>query len=473
MRTGTTATASAGWSADVPGETSGAVARSFRNLLGGEAVNKGARFMAAALLARALTPHGFGAFNVAIAGAGIATAATGLGLGEVGGRDAAITPSRSSWIAGRVLTARLIAILSVVFTGLVVTALIAPSKLAVIAAAGAVAIGTASSADWLGRAQQRTRGVAAASAIGGVVAAICGVLVLELGGSNVEALIGFAAAEFVTSLLCWRAVWRSGPPRIGWSGVRPLLQRSWPIAISSVVIYSYYANLDTIILSASHGTVQAGIYSGAYRVFLVVNAVAIFVAYANFPTLSRASTEPGNTSATHTLHSNIVYLFSLGAAVAGIAVLIGGDLLDVMFGHRFHAAGHTFGLLCVGTMWYLIGYPLGYSLIASDRNRRFLSGAAIAGVLSIGLDLALIPSLGMTGAGLANATCFAAGAAVWMIGYGRWDRSLSTVLVGLLACTIAVVSALEVDAVRIPLGGMVLFAGLATAGVYRVRSRPA
>src|SRR5207245_1013966 len=76
---------------------------SFRNLLRGELVNKGARFVAAALLARALSPHEYGTFNVAIAAAGIATSATGLGLGEVGGRDAAISPSQSAWLAGRVL----------------------------------------------------------------------------------------------------------------------------------------------------------------------------------------------------------------------------------------------------------------------------------------------------------------------------------------------------------------------------------
>ncbi len=452
-----------------PDRTSRSVARSFRNLLRGEVVNKGARFVAAAVLARALTPHEFGAFNVAIAAAGIATATTGLGLGEIGGRDAAIHPSRSAWLAGRILTARWIAIVLLVIAVVVVGAIGWPSQIVVIMATGAVAIGTASSGDWLGRALQRTGGVAKASAIGGLTAALVSVIILELGGSYVTALCGFAAAEFVSSLLCWRAVRHIGAPRLGLIGVRPLLHRAWPIGISSIVIYSYYANLDTIILSAYHGTATAGIYSAAYRVFLACNTVAIFAAYSNFPTLSRASTDPDDMSAVRTLQRSIVYLFAFGALVVGVAVLAGGDLLALMFGEQFRIAGPTFAVLCIGTLWYLIGYPLGYSLIARGQNRRFLAGAAVAGILSVSLDLVLIPPFGMVGAGIANAVCFAAGASVWILGYGRLDRSLSLILVGLCACSGAVAAAVTVPVLNVVLGTGTMLTGVATVFLYRRR----
>jgi hypothetical protein len=81
-----------------------------------------------------------------------------------------------------VLAARWIAILPVVLSGVIIGAIVWPDKLVVIALTGAVAIGTVSSGDWLGRALQRTRGVARASALGGVTAAALSLLVLELGG---------------------------------------------------------------------------------------------------------------------------------------------------------------------------------------------------------------------------------------------------------------------------------------------------
>jgi O-antigen/teichoic acid export membrane protein len=238
-----------------------------------------------------------------------------------------------------------------------------------------------------------------------------------------------------------------------------------------LVVYSYYANLDTIILSASHGAAVAGIYSAAYRVFLVFNAVAIFVAYSNFPALSRASVDPRDASATRTLHNNVVYLFAFGAVTLGVAVLAGGPLLGAMFGHPFRAADNTFAILCIGTLWYLIGYPLGYSLIASDRNRRFLAGAAVAGSLSVSLDLILIPPFGMVGAGIANAVCFAGGATAWIIGYGRLDRDLAAVLVGACACSTAAAVAVAAPSSRFPIGISTVTFGVAAAAAYRLRDR--
>ena len=95
---------------------------------------------------------------------------------------------------------------------------------------GAVAIGTVSSGDWLGRALQRTGGVALASALGGISAAIVSAIVLEVNGSYVAALAGFAGAEFVASLLCWRAVRVVGRPKLGISGTGGLVRRAWPMA---------------------------------------------------------------------------------------------------------------------------------------------------------------------------------------------------------------------------------------------------
>jgi O-antigen/teichoic acid export membrane protein len=447
----------------------GNVGRSFRDLLRGEAANKGARFVAAAILARALTPRGYGAFNVCIAAAGIATASASLGLGEIGGREAAIRPSRSSWLAGRVLTARWITIALLLLAAMAVGAVGWPGELAVIAVTGAVAIGAVSSGDWLARALQRTRGVAGASAIGGLSAAALSLLVLALGGSFLAALAAFAAVEFVTSALCWRAVRHTGAPQLGVDGLGELLRRAWPIAISSIVVYSYYTNLDTIILSAFHGTATGGIYSAAYRVFLVFNVVAIFAAYANFPTLSRASVDTGDTSARRTLHSNIIYLFAFGAVVVGVVVLAGGDMLALMFGPAFRRAGNTFAVLCIGTLWYLVGYPLGYSLIAADRNRRFLAGAAVAGALSVSLDLILIPPYGMIGAAIANAVCFAAGGAVWIVGYGSLDRALGAVVVGTCTCSAAAALAVAEPALQIVLGSGTIVVGIGAVAAHLVR----
>src|SRR3954454_18088778 len=74
--------------------------RYFSALLAGELVNKLARFLAALLLARALTAHEFGIFNVGIAFAGILYTATTLGLTEIAGRRVAIAPEEAPTVSG-------------------------------------------------------------------------------------------------------------------------------------------------------------------------------------------------------------------------------------------------------------------------------------------------------------------------------------------------------------------------------------
>ena len=128
-------------------------------------------------------------------------------------------------------------------------------------------------------------------------------------------------------------------------------------------------------------------------------------------------------------------------------------------------------MLCVATLWYLLGYPLGYSLIARGHARRFLAGAAVAGILSITLDLALIPSYGMIGAAIANAVCFGAGSMVWVAGYGQVDRSVAIVLAAVAASSVAVVLALTISYLKIPLGAALLATGIATFPVYHLRGR--
>lgn len=463
--------------AELQERTSRSVAHAFRNLAAGEALNKGARFLSAAILARTLDARGFGSFNVGVAVAGIATAATGLGAGEVAGRQAAIDPTRSARLAGRVLAVRAVAIVPLVLVAILVSAIVAPARLPVVAAVGLFATGTASSADWLGRALQRTAGVGAAAGLGGVVALCAAGIVLVVHGSYVAALAGFALAEFVTSVLCWRAVRDIGRPRPSLSGSLPLLRRSWPVGISSLVVYSYYANLDTLILSATHGPDKAGIYSGAYRVFLLFNTVALFGAYANFPTLSRASADPNDKAAGRVLHRSLVYLFAYGGLVTGGTLIWGGQLLGLLFGPGFQSAGPTLVLLCVGVGWYVVGYPLGYNLIARDQNRLFMTGAVVAGILSVGLDLLLIPPYGMVGAGAANAVAFAGASLAWTGAYGSRDGALLLVLVGLGLLSIIAILGLTFNSLAVPAGVVIGGLSVAIVVVYKAQqqlhSRPA
>jgi O-antigen/teichoic acid export membrane protein len=181
--------------------------------------------------------------------------------------------------------------------------------------------------------------------------------------------------------------------------------------VSSIIVYSYYLNVDTILLAAFRGDADAGLYSAPYRLFLAVNVVAIFAAYALMPAARRvASGLSAEVPWRQVAHALAAY----GLLVLAAAEAVGGAVIETIFGPEFTGLGDVLVLLCAGMPWYTLAYPLGYSTIADDDRRTYLYGAAVAGIVETVGSLSLIPVFGMTGAAAATAVSLVAGSVVWI-----------------------------------------------------------
>jgi O-antigen/teichoic acid export membrane protein len=400
-------------------------------LLGGELINKLLRFVALVLLARALSPSDFGVVNVGIAISGIALVASSMGLPDLGAREVAVAPERVGWLAGHVAVARTLVLGVVSVIGIALATFIWPGHTTLLLVAALMAIFMAVSSEWLARGLEQMSLAARAKVAGGCAVLAGSIAVAALAGTATAALGVFAIGELVATVFLWANLRRSTQVEFGLGGMRAMLRRAAPLALSSIAIYSYYANLDTIILAASQSNREAGLYSAAYRVFLVLNLVGVFAAYAMLPTLARLSDANGEADADRLVGSAIAGLASYGLVTLGIVELVGGDALAALFGPSFRAASGAFVLLAAGVAWYSVGYPAGYSLIARGENARFLRGAATASILCIGLDFALIPLIGMAGAGLATMLAFAAGAIVWLSSRGLLGQTAIPILLAL------------------------------------------
>ena len=396
------------------GAVAGGLRRSFLALLLGDFAAKFLRFLAAIALARALTLESFGLVNTAIAVSGVAAVLTTIGLADVGARDVAVAPQATRAVASRVVAIRLIAAAAVLAVSVVVALVVDPEYLGLVLAGGAMALGMSASADWVLRGLERMRRLAVAWVAGAATVAAGSLTVALTGGGAVLALSVFAAGEAVLAAATWAAVGRSGWPRPTLHGARAMIRRSWPVGAASVIVYSYYANVDTIILAATRSAAEAGLYSAPYRIFLVFNAVAVFAAYSVFPALSRASKAGRESEGRHLLTTILELLLCYGLLVVGCVHLFGAEALGLLFGSRFESMEATFALLSLAVAWYSVGYPAGYSLIAAGKNKQFLAGAATAGGVNLALNLVLIPAYGPIGAGVATVVAFAAASVVWL-----------------------------------------------------------
>jgi O-antigen/teichoic acid export membrane protein len=397
-----------------PGVLAAGLRRSFVALLAGDLAAKLLRFLAAVVLARALTLESFGLVNTAIAVSGVAAVLTTVGLADVGARDVAVAPAGTRAVASRVVTVRLIGA-GVVLVAAVAAALLAdPDYLGLVLAGGAMALAMAASADWVLRGLERMPRLAVCWVAGAATVAAGSLAVALADGGAAVALSAFAAGEVVLAATTWVAVGRSGWPRPTLDGAGAMIRRAWPVGAASVIVYAYYANVDTIILAATRSPAEAGLYSAPYRIFLMLNVVAIFAAYAAFPALSRAGHAEREPEARALLTTILELLLCYGLLVVGCVHLLGAEALGLLFGARFESMEATFALLSLAVAWYAVGYPAGYSLIAAGENKRFLAGAATAGGLNLALNLVLIPAHGPIGAAVATVVGFAAASVVWL-----------------------------------------------------------
>jgi O-antigen/teichoic acid export membrane protein len=385
----------------------------FLNLFAGEAGNKILRFASAVVLARILTSSSFGIFNVGIAIAGVLVTASTLGLPELGGRTVAAQRKEARMLVVPILVGRLMALglATIVFVG--IGSLVWPEQRLFYFGTLGVAFAMTLTPDWLARGLERMRTVGAATMLGGFVA-LAGALAIAPVASAGAALVVFAIAELAVALACWIGVRDSiRPISLKLDPLRPLLTKSWPLGLATVVTYAYYANVDTVVVAGFHGAESAGVYSAAYRVFLAFNVIPIFVAYATFPILARL-TDQNADSAYAAVSAMLARLLAYGACVVGVVEIGGEFILRTLFGGDFTSGATAFTLLAIASAWYAVGYGPGYSLIAMGQQRGFVAGAIVAGVVTIGFDLILIPPFGIIGAALATVAGVVGATLVWL-----------------------------------------------------------
>lgn len=441
-------------------------ASSFGWMLGGDLVNKGLRFVATIFLARVLSLEEFGVVNLAIAAVGVVVVVTSLGLPDLTAQRVALDAAYTRPLASTVIGLRLAGTAVVILIGAAAALVIDPSSVPIVAYAAAMALAMSASTDWALRGTEQTRALGAIWAVGGVTLLMGVVMTSFLHPSPILALGAFAFSEMVLAVCMVYVLGGVTTHLLHRSEAARMIREAWPLGVSAVVVYTYYANIDTLILGITRSTREAGLYSGPYRIFLVLNIVGVFAAYALSPRLARRN-HLGNPSFDE---ASVVLklLAAFGLLVTAAAIVGGEELLRLTLGGPFATAAPTFALLSTAVAWYSVGYPVGYSLVAQGRNRAFMAGAATAGAVNLLLDLALIPSYGAIAAGGATAVSFATAALVWLR-LSSLDQRLAWQLVGVLSVgsTLCIGTLLVDEATLgcVPL--LILLAGGVAAGAVR------
>jgi O-antigen/teichoic acid export membrane protein len=380
------------------------VLRGFALLSSATVVGQVIGFVALAIASRRLGPHNLGAYNFALSLALYFALFVNFGFSRLGIRDIARDPSQARRVGAEVVLLRC-AIGVVGFALLVALApVLAPDHTTrrVIPITAAMLLIGGLTLDWLFQGLQRMRIVAIAQVAGQAAYGALVPLVLVGGATGAIRfawlnMLGLAITGAVTLVAAWRAI---GSPfrRVSLAGLWRRVRLSVPIGISFAIIQIYYS-IDSVMLGYLKSTEEVGQYAVAYKVPLGLISIGVVYVAALYPHAAELFVQDRKR-----LRRQVMRLSSLTAAIAlplGVgATVAGSGLMPVLFGSRYEAAGTPFVLLAWAVAIIFVSMNFGNVLLACGDERRYALGVTCGAVVNVGLNLALIPAFGTTGAAI-------------------------------------------------------------------------
>ncbi len=388
------------------------------------------------LVTRATGAYGRGIYTLAASVAGLSAFVTGLGI---------------SWAAIYYIGKRQFPLANVVSTLLTVSSVAAGVTMALVAAAyivfeptyfhemtpaqaaimvaltGLYQLATTSSSIVLGL--NRPLQYVGLSAIQVVVALVIQVIVALTGSLNAtSALIALAIGLTTSAGLGLVLVGRESPIRFGFD---PAILRSFlnfglrGYAATLMMAVSY--RLDALIVNGLSGVASVGYYSIATAMAEALWSGANGLALVMFPQISSMEKKEAD-RITPVVCRNAVFVTLIGAAAM---FAIGQQLILTVFGPAMMPAVHPLWLLLPGIVTLTVAKII--SSYLSGIGKPILSTYLAAGsmVLTVALDLLLIPRYGISGAAAASSIVytFTAAAAVWIFKLESGAGLLETLIV--------------------------------------------
>ena len=175
------------------------------------------------------------------------------------------------------------------------------------------------------------------------------------------------------------------------------------------------ARADQWVVGAMSGSRELGLYSVAVAWADILHYVPGVLVMVQRPDLVRATREEAAALAARIFRISCV----LAAGLAALLALLAPFLCTVVFPDTFAGAVDDLRILALGAFGLASMNLLGNALIATGRPLLVTWTEGLAFVILIGLDFALVPSLGGNGAAIAAVTAFTIGGVATALVFAR------------------------------------------------------
>jgi O-antigen/teichoic acid export membrane protein len=231
-----------------------------------------------------------------------------------------------------------------------------------------------------------------------VTAAVTVVLVFGFGVGVIGALIGQLAGALAAGLVVFGLSRDAYALRFDRHKLGVMLAFSLPLVPSSIGVY-LNGFADRLVLQHSRSLADVGVYGVAFRIAMIVALLLAGFQGAATPLILARHEVP----ATRGELARIFRLFSAGALIAFLAVSLFADTeVHLLASAAYARADILVPYLFMSALLFGV-YIFAPGLTIAKRTGTFALISVSAGVLNLVLALALVPALGIRGAGIATA----------------------------------------------------------------------
>jgi O-antigen/teichoic acid export membrane protein len=365
------------------------------------------------LLARQLSPEGYGVFTFATGTAALIAQFAGLGWPSLMSRLIPVFRVQENWAALRALVRwadAVVLIGSLVAFAIVLAATLMPgfdqdlqAGLALTLILIFPAALTLSRRTQLAGARRPAIGIVLDEAL--PPAAV--ILVVLIGGftTALPAVVAFGLAAAVGAVLAtyffrkavppetWQAK-PAGEPRAWMAMALPLLMGN-----SSKLIMN---RMDILMLGPLSSLIEVGYFGTAFRITYLMTFPQVILMPIITPLL--AESIAAQKEAAMWRHFRIAVIFSLVTVIpVSVALSVFAEpIVTLIFGHEYAPSAPALALLAISQAFAALTIPCAGLLIATGRGNIFGLINLVAVLVNVALNFALIPWLGATGAALAS-----------------------------------------------------------------------
>ncbi len=223
------------------------------------------------------------------------------------------------------------------------------------------------------------------------------------------ALLGFPPAAVIWLSLAIRSTRHYLPLMrltVSWAGTRRIMVILWSFALLEIFA-QLFSRVGVIVLALAVGDAAAGLFATGLRLIEVALMPLSFLGVAAYPGLSRLFTTDVPVFRRSAADLLWIMLFGGGAVAWGLYFVAPSMLVPVL-GQRFAGAEPVIQTMAVFALVQAVGVGLGRVLLSADRQTANAAFVAAGAILSVILNVLLVPRYGVNGAIYAGAAAYAA-----------------------------------------------------------------